>query len=318
MLYFDVTLKLHQYTPLWWTSIEVDQVHPFKICFRGSELADQMGNHQSVYERQRQEDEARGREQARLAFAASQQRAAEEAARIARIAAEQEEERKRAQERLEKLQALNEHKKTLLDYTPTKPLTTNIFRGLDVSEITELRVGVFGMTGSGKSSFIKTCEVAINDDPRKFQAVIGTGGGEGTLILEDFLYECQSFRLLDTRGWAYNDMVETEEFYRICKGELLLGNECFRNRSNTTAPIPTSTSRTITDFNAIVSCILLVVKGNDPRLLTGAYKTTFQSYREFARRAGNFQTLTSISPSTRNHSDHDCDSHGPFHRQIQI
>lgn len=90
-------------------------------------------------------------------------------------------------------------RQALFDYQFGSKIHQASFRGLDISDVGKLRIGVFGPTGSGKSCFINTCEgVVLRTD--KGSSPIGTTGAEGTIILEDFLPE-MFFRLVDTRGF---------------------------------------------------------------------------------------------------------------------
>ena len=94
----------------------------------------------------------------------------------------------------------------LFDYKFGNKIKLDSFRGLAIDDVTQLRIGVFGPTGSGKSCFINTCERAVRQTD-KGTAPDSTTGQEGTITLQDYLPEL-FFNLVDTRGffnYNYNE-----------------------------------------------------------------------------------------------------------------
>ena len=75
----------------------------------------------------------------------------------------QEEARKREEEerRLRLEIELCLRRAALFDYKFGNKIKLDSFKGLAIDDVTQLRIGVFGPTGSGKSCFINTCERAV-------------------------------------------------------------------------------------------------------------------------------------------------------------
>ena len=84
------------------------------------------------------------------------------------------------------------------------------FMGLKIDDVTQLRIGVFGPTGSGKSCFINTCERAVRQT-EKGSAPDSTTGQAGTITLQNYLPE-MFFRLVDTKGFFNYNSNENAEF----------------------------------------------------------------------------------------------------------
>ena len=91
------------------------------------------------------------------------------------------------------------------------------FRGLPIDDVTQLRIGLFGPTVSGKRCFINTCERTVRET-EKGTTPDGTTGQDGTIILQDFLLE-MLLRLVDARGFFNFNANETEIFENVLKGD---------------------------------------------------------------------------------------------------
>ena len=76
---------------------------------------------------------------------------------------EEEEARRQAEEqKLLELEAeLCRRRDQLFNYKFGDKTRLDNFMGLSIDDVTQLRIGVFGPTGSGKSCFINTCERAV-------------------------------------------------------------------------------------------------------------------------------------------------------------
>ena len=153
-------------------------------------------------EREREEEEARRREQYR------EQRQREEEAK--------------EQKRLQLEAELCRRRGELFNYTFGNKTRLDNFRGLQIEDVTQLRIGVFGPTGSGKSCFINTCERTVRQT-EKGTAPDSTTGQEGTITLQDYLSE-MFFRLVDTRGFFKYDANESVEFENILTGKIQPGD----------------------------------------------------------------------------------------------
>ncbi|XP_001624324.2 uncharacterized protein LOC5503216 [Nematostella vectensis] len=255
-------------------------------------------------ERRRLENERRQRElqeqerierEKREAAALERQRFQQQLAEAER----QEQERRREEEERilrekEQLRKLEEEAVTkrlaLFDYKFGDKINLASFRNLDISDVTKLRIGVFGPTGSGKSCFVNTCERTVRRSD-KGSAPINSTGREGTIILEDFLQE-MFFRLVDTRGFFNYNANESCEFVDILSGRVRPGSTIKREQDegfegNNLG----STLEEVDHFSDRMHGIILVVKANDIRLKKGQLKEYLLPVRQTLRPIG-------ISPIT--------------------
>ena len=76
----------------------------------------------------------------------------------------------------------------LKNYKFGDKINLDSFLGLEIDDVTELRIGVFGSTGSGKSCFINTVERVVRQT-NKGSVPDQSRGNEGTIILQDYLPE---------------------------------------------------------------------------------------------------------------------------------
>ena len=222
-------------------------------------------------EKQRQEEEASRREQYK------QQREREIAEEEARKA---EEERKRLLLEAELCRRRGE----LLEYKFGNKTRLDNFIGLEIEDLTQLRIGVFGPTGSGKSCFINTCERTVRQT-EKGSAPDSTTGQEGTITLQDYLTET-FFRLVDTRGFFNYNSNETVEFENILFGKLQPGDNIVRPADG--QAITPQEMHQNAEFSRRLHGIIIVVKANDPRLSEGALKDYLKPVRDILRKTGIF------------------------------
>ena len=118
----------------------------------------------------------------------------------------------------------------LFDYKFGNKIKLDSFRGLAIDDVTQLRIGVFGPTGSGKSCFINTCERAVRQTD-KGSAPDSSTSQEGTITLQDFLPE-MFFHLVDTRGFFNYNYNETVEFQNILQGKIQPGDNVHRPKED--------------------------------------------------------------------------------------
>ena len=241
--------------------------------------------------------EARQREERRLA---NEQEQRQQAKKL-RIAKEKQEEQNRReaqyreqrereieQEEIRRLQLENElclRRAELFNYKFGNKTRLDSFTGLAIDDVTQLRIGVFGPTGSGKSCFINTCERAVRRTEKGSAPAAGTTGQEGTIILQDYLPE-MFFHLVDTRGFVKYNANEVAEFQNILEGRIQPGDEVVRPKEdevNTASmelhPCP--------EFASKLHGIIIVVMANDPRLTEGKLKDFLKAVRVILRRKGN-------------------------------
>ena len=198
---------------------------------------------------------------------------------------EEEEARKREEEE-RRLRLENElclRRAELFDYKFGNKIKLDSFKGLAIDDVTQLRIGVFGPTGSGKSCFINTCERAVRET-EKGTAPDSTTGQEGTITLQDYLPEL-FFHLVDTRGFFNYNANETVEFKNILDGKIQPGDNVVRPREDQ-EDVPAMDLHPCAPFANRLHGIIIVAMANDPRLREGALKDYLKPVRDILRRTG--------------------------------
>ena len=221
-----------------------------------------------------QEEERREEERRRAEYQQQRQREVE-----------QEEARKREEEE-KRLRLENElclRRDELFEYKFGDKIKLDSFKGLAIDDVTQLRIGVFGPTGSGKSCFINTCERAVRQTD-KGTAPDSTTGQEGTITLQDYLPEL-FFHLVDTRGFFNYNANETVEFKNILHGKIQPGDNVVRPKEDQ-EDVPAMDLHPSAPFANRLHGIIIVAKANDPRLKEGALKDYLKPVRDILRRTG--------------------------------
>ena len=197
----------------------------------------------------------------------------------------QEEARKREEEE-RRLRLENElclRRAALFDYKFGNKIKLHSFKGLAIDDVTQLRIGVFGPVGSGKSCFINTCERAVRQTD-KGTAPDSTTGQEGTITLQDYLPEL-FFHLVDTRGFFKYNANETVEFKNILDGKIQPGDNVVRPREDQ-EDVPAMDLHPCPKFANRLHGIIIVTMPNDPRLMEGCLKDYLQPIRDILHRTG--------------------------------
>ncbi len=117
---------------------------------------------------------------------------------------------KRRQENLKRLQLeaeLCRSRDKLFNYRLGEKTHLDCFQGIQIEDVTQLRIGVCGPSGSGKSSFINTCERALRQT-EKGSAPDSTTGQADAISVQEYLPE-MFFRLVEIRGLFSNDSVNS-------------------------------------------------------------------------------------------------------------
>ena len=216
-------------------------------------------------EEEKQEEEARRRKQ----YKEQLQREMEE------------KERKRLQLEAELCRRRGE----LFEYKFGNKTRLDNFLGLQIEDVTQLRIGVFGPTGSGKGCFINTCERTVRGTGK------GTTGQEGTIYLQDYLPE-MFFHLVDTRGFFNYNANETGEFENILTGKIQPGDYIFRLADGQASAAQEMHQES--EFSKRMHGIILVVKANDPRLSEGYLRDYLKLVRDMLRKTGNVLILSTL------------------------
>ena len=169
------------------------------------------------------------------------------------------------------------------------------FLGLQIKNVTQLRIGVFGPSGSGKSCFINTCERTVRQT-EKGTASDSTTGQEETITLQDYLSE-MFFRLVDTRGFFYYNANEAAEFEDILTGKIQPGDEIVRPEEGQARGVQGIHQRT--EFRQRMHGIIFVVNANNPRLEEDLLRHNLEPFRDILRETGKvliiFFTILSMT-----------------------
>ena len=241
-------------------------------------------------EQRRLENERRQREAEKRLRILQEKRREEERRRVkyqqqGQREIKQEEARKREEEerRLRLEIELCLRRAALFDYKFGNKIKLDSFKGLAIDDVTQLRIGVFGPTGSGKSCFINTCERAVRQTD-KGTAPDSTTGQEGTITLQDYLPEL-FFHLVDTRGFFNYNANETVEFKNILDGKIQPGDNVVRPIEDQ-EDFPAIDLHPCPPFANRLHGIIIIGMANDPRLREGALKDYLKPARDILRRTG--------------------------------
>ena len=155
------------------------------------------------------------------------------------------------------------------------------FLGLEIDDVTQLRIGVFGSTGSGKSCFINTVERVVRET-NKGSVPDQSRGNEGTIILQDYLPEL-FFHLVDTRGFFKYDSDDIIEFQNVLNGKIQPGDIIVRPEEG---QVTRQEMHRCPDFGQRLHGAIIVVKANDVRLENGLLRHRWNRFRSILRESG--------------------------------
>lgn len=144
------------------------------------------------------------------------------------------------------------------------------FRGLSIEDVTRLRIGVFGPTGSGISCFINMCERVVRQTEMG-AAVFAATGQQVTVALQDYLPE-MFFHLVDTKGFFSLSENTYAEFRDILFGKLQPGDKIECGYDVASADDEVYQCPQCPMFGDRIHGVIFVIKGNSPCLLEGAFQ----------------------------------------------
>ncbi|XP_077984280.1 uncharacterized protein LOC144438927 [Glandiceps talaboti] len=146
----------------------------------------------------------------------------------------------------------------------------------------KIRIGLFGFTGAGKSSFVNSLmKCLLNDD--RGRAVRTSFGGEGNIILEEYFNE-YGFILLDTRGFMDLEKGGEQEILDILYGRVEAGDEVERESKVTEdSPIVIEPNTPLSDQLHVV---LWFVNATDVRLTQGHYSDRIKFVKDYLFKLG--------------------------------
>ncbi|XP_077984626.1 uncharacterized protein LOC144439227 [Glandiceps talaboti] len=196
---------------------------------------------------------------------------------------QQQAESKRDQTRRKAFKEIDSKRELLKDYRFGSINGMRSFGNMDVKDMCKeggLRLGLFGPAGSGKSSFISTCERTMREAQRG-TADVKAEGGEGTIRICDYLAGDWDFLLVDSRGFGEYGKHELAAFADIMFGNITIGQIVKFE--------PNDTPRADADHGDIknwIHSVIFVVSGIDPRLTSGRLNHYLNPMRDFLKPRG--------------------------------
>ena len=170
----------------------------------------------------------------------------------------------------------------LKNYTFGDKIKLDSFLGLEIDDVTQLRIGVFGPAGSGKSSFINTVERVVRQTDKGSVPVTSCRGEEGTIILQDYLPEL-FFHLVDTRGFFKYNSNEIIEFQNVLSGKIQPGEIIVRPKKG---QVNQQEMHRCPEFGQRLHGAIIVLKANDPRLNKGNLRDYWNPLQNILRKSG--------------------------------
>ena len=162
------------------------------------------------------------------------------------------------------------------------------FQGLEIEDVTQLRIGLFGPSGSGISCFIHGCERVLRQTERG-TAPYGGRSKQVTTMLQDYLPE-MFFHLVDTPGF-FDIRGSVLEFQSIVEGRIQPGSRVFFSGG------PQELDELINDlppcpgFAYKLHGIIFVVPVTSLRLMAGVLSEHLPPFQKILSRACMFVLL---------------------------
>lgn len=197
-------------------------------------------------------------------------------------------------------------KQELRDYKTGSKLGTQAFQDAEPGEMENMKVrmSIFGMTGSGKSTLVNTVMKVLLGKEERGTAIEQSSGGEGTISMEEFLPQFD-FTLIDTRGFFEFDALQETELFRILYGTVRDGEVIDRGPMGELKRRSAGAAGHKLNKPPIAQqahVVLWVIKANDVRLTKDKYKDKFKFVTQMlAKECITIVTVVTCDDEIRTH-----------------
>lgn len=169
------------------------------------------------------------------------------------------------------------------------------FRLEDINKMHQFRFAVVGPTGAGKSSFIRSTEIAYDCEP-SVPIACPLSGGDSTILLKHYIPKYRFSQMLDLRGLSLCSTSEFDEIKTVVRGQMHVGS-LMRGHCNPILSLPQQLNsnlktkstagnniNSVIDINDMVHAVLIVFRATDPKLST--YKSSFLPFARWLKARG--------------------------------
>ncbi|XP_070553852.1 tyrosine-protein kinase TXK-like [Ptychodera flava] len=181
----------------------------------------------------------------------------------------------------EKLSRSAEERRKLLDYSFQHKLGQGGFEGKDTSEILRgfyINIGLFGLPGAGKSSFIDTVETCLRKVSKADRKTMFVKNIEDAIEVTECLAGLAAFKLFDTKGFGQNLRDDESHIFRsIIEGGLKARSSLRPEDADACADSPLSER---------MHSMVCFVNPMDPSLHNGSLEQYLKPFKDVLRSVG--------------------------------